>query len=109
MSSQRLPSSRIEDLASWFAAAVLVARCVIYALNSYEKRHRPKAERHIPRPTPAQESLVLQGRRAQEPDRGRDARAPVHIPWRGWKDITVRTYQESMNDRLLLLAGSVVF
>ena len=33
----------------------------------------------------------------------------MHIPWRGWKDIIVRTYQESMNDRLMLLAASVVF
>ena len=31
--------------------------------------------------------------------------APVYIPWRGWKDISVRTYQESMNDRLFLLAA----
>ena len=51
----------------------------------------------------------MQGRRAAEEGRGRDASAPVRIPWRGWKDILVRTYQESLNDRLLSLAGSVVF
>ena len=103
------PPSRIEELVSWFAASVLVTGGVIYALNTYENMQKPKPERHIPRPTPAQEPLKLQDRRAAEEGRGRSASAPVHIPWRGWKDILVRTYQESLNDRLLSLAGSVVF
>ena len=36
-------------------------------------------------------------------------RAPLQIPWRGWKDILVRTYQEIQDDRLLALAAGVVF
>ena len=82
---------------------------VVYVLNSYENNQKKAPERTVPNPTPAQEPLVLQSKRAQESGRGRDANAPVHIPWRGWKDIIVRTYQESMNDRLFLLAASVVF
>ena len=62
-----------------------------------------------PRATPAQEPLTLQRPRAAERGRGRSARAPSQIPWRGWKDIFVRTYQEIQDDRLLALAASVVF
>jgi membrane protein len=101
--------SRAENLVSWFGAALLVTGGVIYTLNAYEKARRQPPERSLPNPTPAQEPLMVQDRRAREPGRGRDARAPVHIPWRGWKDIVVRTYQESMNDRVFLLAASVVF
>jgi membrane protein len=60
-------------------------------------------------PSPAQEPLVLQQRRATEIGRGRGALAPAQIPWRGWKDIFVRTYYEVQNDRLLALSASVVF
>jgi membrane protein len=101
--------SRVENLVSWFGAALLVTAGAIYALNVYENARRPPPERQVPNPTPAQEPLRVQDRRAREPGRGRDARAPVHIPWRGWKDIFVRTYRESMNDRVFLLAASVVF
>lgn len=100
--------SRVENLISWFGAALLVTGGVVYAFNIYENLRR-QPERRLPNPTPAQEPLGLQDRRAREPGRGRDASAPVRIPWRGWKDIFVRTYQESMDDRLFLLAASVVF
>jgi membrane protein len=33
----------------------------------------------------------------------------LRIPWRGWKDILVRSYHEIQNDRLLALAAGVVF
>ena len=106
---QRPHDPRIENLVSWFVAALLVTGGVVYVLNNYENDQKKAPERTVPNPTPAQEPLVLQSKRAQESGRGRDAKAPVHIPWRGWKDIIVRTYQESMNDRLFLLAASVVF
>jgi membrane protein len=44
-----------------------------------------------------------------EPGRGRIARAPLHIPWRGWKDILWRTYREINHDRLQAVAGSITF
>jgi membrane protein len=51
----------------------------------------------------------LQRARAGEPGRGRHARAPWHIPWKGWKDIFWRTYQQIGEDRLLAVAAGVVF
>ena len=37
------------------------------------------------------------------------AQSPVHIPWRGWKDILWRTYARISDDRLIALAAGVVF
>ena len=51
----------------------------------------------------------LQRARAAEPGRGRYAQAPWHIPWKGWKDIFWRTYQQIGEDRLLAVAAGVVF
>jgi membrane protein len=83
---------------------------VLYALNTYENsRRKPRATRIVPNATPAQEPLILQDKRASEPGRGRGARTPLQIPWRGWKDVLGRTYQEIFADRLLALASSVVF
>src|SRR4029078_9332609 len=53
--------------------------------------------------------LTLQQLRAIERGRGRRARAPSQIPWRGWKDVFVRTYREILDDRLLALAAGVAF
>jgi len=47
--------------------------------------------------------------RARQPGRGRDATAPWQIPWRGWKDILWRTYEQISEDRLLAVAAGVVF
>jgi membrane protein len=41
--------------------------------------------------------------------RGRRAVSPWQIPWRGWKDILIRTYQQVGDDRLLAVAAGVVF
>jgi membrane protein len=105
----RPQNSRLENLVSWFAASVLVTAGVIYVLNLAPKRPEPKPYRVPPRPTPAQEPLTVQETRAAEKGRGRHARAPLQIPWRGWEDILVRTYHEIQQDRLLALAAGVVF
>jgi len=55
------------------------------------------------------EPEALQHARAHEPGRGRRADAPWQIPWRGWKDILWRTYQQISEDRLLAVAAGVVF
>jgi membrane protein len=41
--------------------------------------------------------------------RGRHATSPSQIPWKGWKDILIRTYREFGRDRLLAVAAGVVF
>src|SRR5436305_231648 len=64
---------------------------------------RPENDR--PDPRPARD-------RSKAPDdqgRGRRATAPWQIPWKGWKDILLRTWQEFNNDPLLAVAAGVVF
>jgi membrane protein len=58
---------------------------------------------------PGEESWLVQPMRAHEPQRGRQASSPWQIPWRGWKDILWRTYQQIGEDRLLAVAAGVVF
>ena len=106
---QSAPHSRVDDIISWFAASVMVAAGVVYALKLQDDRRKLDPESLLPRATPSQEPLTLQEIRAAERGRGRKATAPFEIPWRGWKDVLVRTYHEAQNDRLLALAASVVF
>jgi membrane protein len=56
-----------------------------------------------------QERTQTQLRRAREPGRGRRAASPIHIPWKGWKDIFWRTVNQASEDRLLAIAAGVVF
>src|SRR6266478_6022591 len=102
-------NSRLDNLISWFAASIIVTAGVIYGLKLQEDRGKSKPERALARATPVQEPLALQEIRAAEHGRGRRATAPFDIPWRGWKDILVRTYHETQDDRLLALAAGVVF
>jgi membrane protein len=50
-----------------------------------------------------------QARRAREPGRGRRAKAPWRIPWKGWKDILWRMYASFGDNRLLAVAAGVAF
>ena len=100
---------RLDNLISWFAASVVVTAGVIFALQRHEGQRDRKPVRVLARATPAQEPLGLQEIRATERGRGRRARSPSQIPWRGWKDIVLRTYLETQEDRLLALAAGVVF
>ena len=57
-----------------------------------------------------QQGLALrQRRRALEGGRGRDAAGPAEIPPLGWKDILWRTYEQTMENRLLAVAAGVAF
>jgi membrane protein len=56
-----------------------------------------------------QEHLQTQLERAKEAGRGRRAVLPIHIPWKGWKDIFWRTANQVSEDRLLAIAAGVVF
>jgi membrane protein len=102
-------NSRLDNLISWFATSIIVTAGVIYGLKLQEDRGKSKPERALARATPAQEPLTWQERRAAERGRGRRAHAPLRIPWRGWKDILVRSYHQIQNDRLLALAAGVAF
>ena len=88
----RVRHHRLDNLISWFAASVMVTAGIIYGLKVQDDRRRkPSPPGLPPRATPAQEPLTLQQIRAVERGRGRRARAPSQIPWRGWKDVFVRT------------------
>jgi len=82
------------------------------AVRLEEKVRRP---RHDPQKAPpgtvraSDEPRALQLERATETGRGRRADVPTRIPWRGWKDILWRTVEQISADRLLLIAGGVVF
>lgn len=55
---------------------------------------------------------VRSAEREQDRDvdaRGRHADTPGQIPWPGWKEILLRTYQQFNEDRLLAVAAGVVF
>src|SRR6185295_6511862 len=91
----RISETRLDNFFSWFAASVLVTAGIIYGLKLQDNRHqRPHAPVLPPRATPAQEPLTLQQLRAVQRGRGRGAHMPSQIPWRGWKDVFVRTYRE---------------
>jgi membrane protein len=100
---------RLDNLISWLAASVVVTMGVLFVLKRKDDREIPATLHVLPRVTPAQEPLGLQEMRATERGRGRRARAPLQIPWRGWRDIALRTYQETLDDRLLALAAGVAF
>ena len=55
------------------------------------------------------EPRLWQEARGRQAGRGREATSPWQIPWRGWKDILWRTYQQLNEDRLLAVAAGVVF
>ena len=41
--------------------------------------------------------------------RGRHARSPLQIPWKGWKDILIRTRKEFVDDNISMIAAGVAF
>jgi membrane protein len=55
------------------------------------------------------EPQALQRARAWQSGRGREAMSPWQIPWRGWKDIALRVYEEIGKDRLTSVAAGVAF
>ena len=47
--------------------------------------------------------------RGGESGRGRRAETPARIPWRGWKDILLRLYDEIFEDRISTIAAGTAF
>ncbi len=87
-----------------YALATLAIR-----LDSVRGRRVPPNRAPLGAQRAADEPAVVQEVRAVEPGRGRAADAPTAIPWRGWKDILWRTYEQISADRLMLIAAGVVF
>jgi membrane protein len=92
------------------AAAVLAILITTARTTSASGNHaNPPASGAFGTTRSSDEARAVQHARAQEPNRGRQAEAPWQIPWRGWKDILWRTYQQIGEDRLLAVAAGVVF
>jgi membrane protein len=98
--------------------SVLFSATVIGLMIATEigRIYRSQSPQAAPSPTGAfgatqgsDESRAVQHQRAHEPGRGRHAETPWHIPWKGWKDILWRTYEQVGENRLLAVAAGVVF
>jgi membrane protein len=93
----------------------LVLIAVAGALDLLATARRPKpsdtaaADAAFDSPQSVDEPLRVQLTRAQEAGRGRQASSPSEIPWKGWLDIFWRTVQQASEDRILAIAGGVVF
>jgi membrane protein len=94
--------------------AVMATAAAIGALRrsaSSPRRAAPSPPAHhiIGGPQSRREPMVVQIARAKENGRGRHAHTPLHIPWKGWKDIFWRAVKQASEDRLLLISAGVVF
>ena len=96
-------------IAPWAVTAAMAAAW----LSTQPRRLPPPPPPAPPEPPPPglSETLVTTPERFEElePRRGRTAAAPHWIPWRGWKDILWRTYQEFQVDNLMSVAGGITF
>ena len=91
------------------AALLVLAAAVLRGPKVGGKLREPPASGAFGTRRSSDEPKSVQHARALEPRRGRHADAPWQIPWRGWKDILWRTYQQIGEDRLLAVAAGVVF
>lgn len=100
-------TSRFANVVSWCLASVALT---LAAVSMKQRRPPPqKPKRGTTYPCVVPEPLEIQEERALERGRGRRAAAPSQIPWPGWKDILLRTWEQVQNDRVLTLAGGVSF
>jgi membrane protein len=103
------PSSRSEgrpSLTKWLFFVVAAAALDLLAKPSRIARPEDAA---FASPESVNEPLRVHLARAKEPGRGRQAASPTEIPWRGWSDIVWRTMRQASEDRVLAIAGGVVF
>ena len=97
-------ASRPYHLAPWIALLAL-------APFAFPKKAPLSVETPIDHPPGLSEARAMPPHDFDEaePKRGRAARHPHTIPWRGWRDILWRTGREVSVDRLPAVAGGVTF
>lgn len=103
-----MSADRLRLGVSWFFVSLLLAGGL--ALRTARVLH-PAAAKPPPK-APTNDTALPRSvdvERAREPGRGRRATSPLQIPWRGWRDIFWRWYASVNDDRLLAVAGGVVF
>jgi membrane protein len=94
----------------WLAYGLLGVSMLVRTkqpIEATKERLEPPVIGSSPR-SPDQREISDQSR-AAELGRGREATSPWQIPWRGWKDVFWRVYAQMNEDRLLAVAGGVVF
>lgn len=97
----------------WLAGLILIATAALAA--QFDKRPEGKRGKGGPATgafntrRATDEPREWQYARAMQRGRGRQASSPWQIPWAGWKDIFWRTYEQIDEDRVLAVAGGVVF
>ena len=107
-----MPRKKPSKIPLWLSAAALAGVTGLAFLLERQPRRSPgKARDEAPfgGASSRDEPRHVQARQTRQAGRGRSARSPWAIPWRGWKDIFWRTYEEFGNDRLLAVAAGVVF
>jgi membrane protein len=100
--------SRPQSPSLFGAIGLLLGYVAVQALFTPERKN----EREEGRPFgegDESESIAASRARVLQSGRGRRARAPWQIPWRGWKDILWRTYSQIQDDRLFAISAGVVF
>ncbi len=102
------PRSPLWPLVCWAVLVGLMVAGEIARLNDVKDLRARHATGAFGTSRSSDEPTV-QHARAHEPDRGRHAETPWQVPWKGWKDILWRTYQQIVENRLLAVAAGVVF
>ena len=105
---------RRDEVVTLAATALLTGLLIFTAGREQEEDERPPGSDSdslaaFRARVPADEPIAVQKARAAQPGRGRAARRPRAVPWRGWKDILWRTWAGITDDHLLTLAGGVAF
>lgn len=103
MASTTQHESRARPRSLFGAVGVVLGYAVVQALLTPERREGEPFGSGEP------ELPGVRRARALQSGRGRRARAPWQIPWRGWKDILWRTYGQIQEDRLFAISAGVVF
>jgi membrane protein len=100
--------SRSKGPLSLARGLVLIATAAVLDLLT-KPRPPVAADAGFASPKSVEEPLRVHLARAKETGRGRQARSPTEIPWRGWLDILWRTAMQASEDRILAIAGGIVF
>jgi membrane protein len=104
---------RRDEVVTLAATALLTGLLIFTAGREQEDERPPDSDSDslaaFRARVPADEPIAVQKARAAQPGRGRAARRPRAVPWRGWKDILWRTWSGITDDHLLTLAGGVAF
>jgi membrane protein len=96
-------------LCSGIFVGLMLASEIVRAYRPQSDVRRRPATRAFGTSRSSDDTAVVHRQRADEPGRGCHAEMPWQIPWRGWKDILWRTYEQIGENRLLAVAAGVVF